>query len=138
MNQSARWIYAVACASVIALGLASRQFSTQWGRWVVTYAGDVLWATMVVMGLAWLLPRLSTKQVGILALTLCFVVEWGQLLQVPWLNDLRRTVVGGLILGRGFLLSDLACYTVGVGLGLVLKVVLDGIFKAPAPTPGPK
>jgi Protein of unknown function (DUF2809) len=137
MNQSNRWIYATACVSVIALGLASRHFGTEWGRWVVAYAGDVLWATMVVMGLAWLLPRLSTKQVGLLALTLCFAVEWSQLLQTPWLNELRRTSLGGLILGRGFLWSDMGCYVVGVGLGLAVKVLLDGVFKSPPPAPTP-
>ncbi len=128
MNLTTRWVYATACAGVIALGLASRRFAVQWGQWVGAYAGDVLWATMLVLALAWMLPRLRPRQLGLLALALSFAVEFSQLVQLPWLNAIRHTTLGALVLGRGFLWSDLVCYTVGVGLGLVVKQVLDGIF----------
>lgn len=129
MNLSTRWIYASACAVAIALGLASRRFSTQWGQWVVAYAGDVLWAAMVLFGLAWMLPKTHLKQLGGLALAVCFAVEFSQLVHVPWLDALRRTTVGGLLLGRAFLWSDLMCYVGGVALGMVVKHVLDSLVR---------
>jgi hypothetical protein len=129
MTASTRWIYALACACVIALGLASRRFGAQWGHWVTLYAGDVLWAGMVLLALACLLPHWRQRSLGAFALALCWAVEFSQLIQAPWLNGLRRTGVGALLLGRGFLWSDLACYAVGVALGLVVKQVLDGLFR---------
>lgn len=34
--------------------------------------------------------------------------------------------LGGLVLGYDFVWSDLACYAVGVGLGVVVESVLAG------------
>ncbi|MGC1718192.1 MAG: hypothetical protein WA746_04335 [Isosphaeraceae bacterium] len=33
------------------------------------------------------------------------------------------TTMGGLILGFGFLWSDLACYSLGVGLGVLVETI---------------
>ncbi|MCA9011825.1 MAG: DUF2809 domain-containing protein [Planctomycetaceae bacterium] len=37
---------------------------------------------------------------------------------MPWLDSLRQTILGRLILGFGFLWSDLLCYTAGVAIGI--------------------
>ena len=40
----------------------------------------------------------------------------------PWIDSIRRTTLGGLVLGFGFVWSDLACYAVGVGLGILIEL----------------
>ena len=52
-----------------------------------------------------------------MALVFCYLIEVSQLYQGEWLNQIRRTTLGGLILGYGFLWRDLLSYTVGVLLG---------------------
>ncbi len=42
------------------------------------------------------------------------MVEISQLYQDPWINNIRNTLIGHLILGKGFLWSDLLAYTIGV------------------------
>jgi len=44
--------------------------------------------------------------------------------RAPWIDSIRRTTVGGLILGYGFLWSDLVCYAAGVGLGALAEAAL--------------
>ena len=44
-----------------------------------------------------------------------------QLYHAPWIDSIRHTTLGGLILGFDFVASDLACYVVGVGLGVIIK-----------------
>ena len=39
----------------------------------------------------------------------------------PWIDSIRRTTPGGLVLGFDFVWSDLACYAVGVGLGILIE-----------------
>lgn len=39
----------------------------------------------------------------------------------PWIHNLRRTSPGALVLGYGFLWSDVACYTVGVALSVTVE-----------------
>ena len=41
------------------------------------------------------------------------LIETLQLWHPPFLEALRATTLGGLVLGYGFLWSDLVCYTVG-------------------------
>lgn len=81
------------------------------------YAGDTLWALTVFLGIGFLAPTMPTFKVAIVSVLFSYFIEVGQLYQAPWINHLRHTVLGGLILGNGFLWSDLLCYTVGVGLG---------------------
>ena len=40
-----------------------------------------------------------------------------QLYHAPWIDAIRDTLPGALVLGYGFLWSDLACYAAGVALG---------------------
>ena len=84
------------------------------------YAGDTLWAFMVYLGLCFLFPKWSAVKVAIYALSFSYAIEVSQLNQQEWLNNLRDTRLGALVLGRGFLWSDFLCYTVGVVLGYLL------------------
>jgi hypothetical protein len=54
-------------------------------------------------------------------MTLSVLVEVSQLYKAPWIDSIRRTTIGGLVLGHGFVWSDLACYAVGTGLGILLE-----------------
>jgi hypothetical protein len=54
------------------------------------------------------------------------LVEVGQLYHAPWIDSIRRTTLGGLMLGFDFVSSDLACYTVGVMMGMLVEHGLGG------------
>jgi hypothetical protein len=56
-------------------------------------------------------------------MTLSVGVELSQLYHAPWIDSIRQTTLGGLILGFGFLWTDLACYAFGVGLGVLLELI---------------
>ena len=99
---------------------------------VAAYAGDTLWATAAFLGVGLVLPGASTKQVAALAMTVSVAVEVSQLYHAPWIDAVRRTTVGGLALGSGFVWSDLACYAVGVGLGILVERA--GLKNRPFPT----
>ncbi|MEW4568353.1 DUF2809 domain-containing protein [Tautonia sp. JC769] len=111
-------------ALTIALGIGSRRFAPHLPGLVATYAGDTLWATAAFLGLGLLLPRAATGRVASLAMLLSVLVEVSQLYRAPWIDSIRRTTPGALLLGHGFLWSDLACYAVGVCLGVGVEVVV--------------
>lgn len=56
-------------------------------------------------------------------------VEFSQLYQAPWINDIRTPRIGGLVLEHGFLASDLLCYTAGIVLGLILMSKLRPVMR---------
>jgi hypothetical protein len=121
-----RAVYAVALLLVIAAGLGSRGFGHVLPAFVATYAGDTLYATMVFVGLGIVAPRWSTARLATTALAICCAIEVSQLYHAPWIDAIRRTLPGALVLGHGFLWSDLACYAAGVALGAGIESLLRG------------
>ncbi len=51
-------------------------------------------------------------------------VELSQLYQAPWLDAIRSSLPGRLVLGRGFLWSDLACYAASLALAAVADLIV--------------
>ncbi|HLQ76146.1 MAG TPA: DUF2809 domain-containing protein [Terriglobia bacterium] len=117
-----RFLYFVVDFLLVALGLASRRYAAVLPVFLAQYSGDTLWAAMVFVGVGLLAPRWSSLRVAVVALMVSYLIECSQLYHAPWIDTLRHTRVGGLVLGYGFLWSDLACYTVGVALAVVLEI----------------
>ncbi|WP_258140294.1 ribosomal maturation YjgA family protein [Mucilaginibacter phenanthrenivorans] len=67
----------------------------------------------------------TIKWVTIASLLFCYGIEFSQLYQAPWINNIRHTVIGGLVLGEGFLWGDMLCYTVGVAIGIFVTILLN-------------
>jgi hypothetical protein len=107
----------IALASV--LGIGSRRFAQSLPGFVAAYAGDTLWALAACLGIGLILPRFSTWRVAVLALLFSLLIEVSQLYHALWIDSIRRTTLGGLVLGFDFVPSDLACYSVGVGVGKI-------------------
>ncbi len=115
-----RWLWLTLIALVAMLGIGSRRFGAYLPSFVAAYAGDTLWATAAFLGIGLLIPRASMARVAALAMLVSVLVEISQLYKAPWLDSIRQTTVGGLMLGFDFVWSDLACYSVGVGLGILV------------------
>ena len=96
-------------AGTVAMGLLSRELS-----FLPLFLGDMFYAAFVLIGLRCCFPSLSLTHLTFASLLICFGVECSQLIQAPWLVELRATTSGGLILGHGFLWSDLLAYTAAI------------------------
>jgi hypothetical protein len=83
--------------------------------------GDALWALMVFVGFGFLLPRASTLVIALLALIFAWGVEFSQIYHAPWINAIRATIPGRLVLGTTFNWPDLPAYAVGVALGVLAE-----------------
>jgi len=101
-------------ALLIAAGLASRGLAPRLPSLIGDYLPDALWAGMMYWIVAWVLPRGAVLFVATTALAIAFFVEVSQLYHAPWIDRIRAVRLGGLILGFGFLWTDLLCYTAGV------------------------
>ena len=110
-----RTLYLILVIAIIITGLLSRHFKS-----VPLFIGDILWATMVYFIIRFLFINRPERVVVIAGLLFCFAIEFSQLYKAPWINDLRHTLFGRLVLGAGFLWSELLCYMVGVGIGYML------------------
>jgi hypothetical protein len=109
--------YAGLALAVIATGLLWRADFMPLPQWLSNYGGDALWALMVFVGLGFLLPRKPTGMIALLALVFSWGVECSQLYHAPWIDSIRATIPGRLVLGSTFHWPDLAAYAVGVAVG---------------------
>lgn len=114
-----RYHYLIAICLTIAFGLISRSSFTP--KNIYPYIGDVFYATMFFFIYGFLFPRKTTFQVALLAIGSCFLIEFSQLYQANWINQIRNYKLGGLVLGFGFLWSDLVSYTIGGFLGYTIE-----------------
>lgn len=109
-----RRTYFVGVIITILLGLASRKFSHLLFSFLAENAGDVLWAMMVYFGFRFLFLKKSMITAIFLSFLFSFSIEFSQLYQEEWINQIRGTLLGALILGKGFLSVDLIRYTTGI------------------------
>ncbi|WP_242213294.1 DUF2809 domain-containing protein [Bacillus cereus group sp. BfR-BA-01383] len=119
-----RSLYAVFTVVVIILGLSSRKFAFALPDLLNDYLGDALWALMIFTGFGFLFPKIETKKLAIISLIFCYGIEISQLYHAEWIDSIRATTLGGLVLGYGFLWSDLVAYTIGVGVGMFCECML--------------
>ncbi|WP_198964411.1 DUF2809 domain-containing protein [Bradyrhizobium sp. Y36] len=104
---------------VIGCGLSLRWYGFPLGlpAFVVKYGGSLLWATMVLLLVGTLLPRLTRSQLAAIAMLIAAAVEFSRLVHAPGLDAFRLTTAGALLLGRIFSLWNLVAYTAGIAFG---------------------
>ena len=117
-----RTLYAFLIIATIGMGLASREDFVP--KLIFPYLGDILYTLMIFFVIGFLFSKLSSLKVALIAISICFIIEISQFYETDWIIDLRRNKLGGLILGFGFLWSDLISYVVGGILGFSLEYFL--------------
>ena len=103
-------IYLWIMLMIVALGLPARTIQEQLPAWYALYFGDYLWAMLLFFTFALILRNMSTFKVALAALLFAYMIEISQLFHPQWLDDLRSIKLLALVLGYGFLWSDLAAY----------------------------
>lgn len=116
-----RWPLAVAALVVVAVGLAVRGLPGVAGD----AAGGVLYAVLVTLLVALLVPRGRPVVVGAVALGLCVAVELAQLTGVP-ARAVEAVPLLRYLLGTTFHGPDLAAYVVGTCAASWALLVVGG------------
>lgn len=91
---------------------------------VVKYGGDALWSMVVFFALAMVFTRATTLRVALMAMVFSWSIEFLQLYHAPWIDSIRSTLLGRLVLGSTFNSPDLVAYAIGVVLASFADRVL--------------
>lgn len=120
-----RTTYIAAALLTITAGLLVHVRGGALGSAARDVIGDALWAAMVAWWVGALVPNARLLSRSAAAYAICVVVEVSQLYHTPWLDALRATTMGHLVLGSGFDPRDLLAYALGVtGAALVEAALL--------------
>ena len=101
---------------VVGLGLASRAYDGLFPNALGKYPGDALWTVASYLGWKLVVPAMAPWKLGLTALGQSFGVEFLQLYHAPWLDGIRGTRFGHLLLGSTFNPMDLLAYTMGAAV----------------------
>ena len=115
------------------LAITTRTHSQWFHQLIAEYGGDVVWAGMFLFFMRIFFSRMKLWKLALICYALGVADEVLQLYHAPWIESVRHTRIGGLILGFGFLWSDIICYAVGIVIAYVMVVLIEMLVKADEP-----
>ncbi len=118
-----RIAYGFLALAVVAGGLLWRSGLIPLPPALSNHGGDALWALMVFLGFGFMFPRNPTWPNATLALDFSWAVELSQIYHAPWIDWLRATIPGRLVLGTTFNAIDLAAYAAGIAIGAGCEMI---------------
>jgi hypothetical protein len=123
-----RIIYLCLFAFCIWLALETRKHPAFFHPVIVEYGGDVMWAGAFLFLLRGIFNRTKAWKLALTCFGLGVLDEWSQLWDFEWIVAARQTYIGRLMLGVGFLWSDIVCYAIGtlLALGIILFIERTG------------
>jgi len=124
-----RLIYLVLFVFFTWLAIATRTHSTWFHPFIAEYGGDTIWAGMFLFFLRIFFTKTKLWKLALICFALGVADETLQLYQAPWIESIRHTRIGGLMLGFGFLWSDIICYAVGIIIAYVMLVLIERVVK---------
>ena len=123
-RKGSRMFYLFMTFFVIYLGLLSRRMAAYLPAIINLFLGDSLWALMIYLLIRMVFKSWTAKKAVLIGILFCFLIEFSQLYHAGWIDMIRRTTLGGLILGYGFSWSDLVAYIIGIGFGITIDCLM--------------
>jgi hypothetical protein len=134
--QRNRLVHAVLGALVIASGLAVRSPALDLPPLFAKVAGDALWAMLVFIGFGWLFRSRPTWQITLMTTVFSCTIEFTQIYHAPWIDRVRQTLFGRLVLGSEFAWLDMAYYLAGILPAALAEHAGVSLFAAKHSKPG--
>lgn len=120
-----RLIYLLLFVFCTWLAIATRTHSASFHPLVAKYGGDIIWAGMFLFFLRIFFAVVQLWKLALVCYGLGVLDELLQLYHAPWIESVRHTRLGGLMLGYGFLWSDIICYAEGTLLAFVMIIIIE-------------
>jgi len=116
-----RKFYLIATCLSIGMGLLARSALLGLPPIIAKYTGSIIWGGMVYFAWAVVRPEQRRSRRAIIAVIIAVTVEFSQLLHTGWLDAVRRTTIGVLLIGRFFSWWDIVSYLIGIAIAVMLE-----------------
>jgi hypothetical protein len=123
-----RLLFAINILAIVPLGYIIR-FGHILPEWIGDAGGGIAYELFWIFLLLLLQPKANIRSIAIAVCLATCAIEFLQLYQPPWLQAIRATLPGRLILGTTFSWSDFPPYFTGSAIGFLWASVLDRIAR---------
>ena len=114
-----RILYAILIIVTIGLGLVSRADFIP--KLIYPFFGDILYSLMIFFIIGFIFTDFSSLKIILISIGICYIIELSHFYEAHWIVEIRNNKLGGLLLGYGFLWSDLVSYLVGGAIGFSIE-----------------
>jgi hypothetical protein len=128
-----RIIYLLLFGFCMWLALTTRSHPDWFVPVMAKYGGDLLWAAQFLFVLRIIFPKVTLLKLVACNYLLGVLVEISQLWHTPILDEIRSTSPGKLLLGYGFLWSDIVCYAIGTAIAWIAVSLVEKYFSSKDP-----
>jgi hypothetical protein len=116
MNQY-RWWLLLSLAFIVPFGLATKFYPGVGQAWLNDAFGGIPYEIFWMLAIALIWPQLRPGKIAVIVFTTTCWLEFLQLWQPGWLQGVRATLPGRLVLGNSFTWSDFPYYAIGCVVG---------------------
>ncbi len=104
---------------IFVLGLTSKFYPGPGHKWFNNYFGDFLYQIFLILLVTFVWPQASPAWTSLGVFIFNCAIEFLQLWQPPFLQAIRATLFGRLLLGNSFVWDDFLYYGGGCTLGFI-------------------
>ena len=115
---------------IIPVGLFARHLRDAYPGPLTAYNGDTLWPMLFYMLFAIAVPAARAGALAVLALGTTVTIEFLKLYHAPWIEAIRSTRIGVLLLGNTFLISHLICLVAGTTIAFLIDLRAGSASRA--------
>lgn len=124
--------YSLCMIILLLLGFYTKLYSGQFSSVVNNQLGGLFYVIFGVLLLSLIIPNLTKQSYAIIAFLLTTLLEVMQLWHPIFLETIRSTFIGKIILGNSFNWKDIPWYFLGAIIGYIWLVFFDRQIKKAA------
>jgi hypothetical protein len=109
---------------LIPLGLLTKVYSGFEDELVTNYFGGVIYVVFFILLTSLIFPQISSLKLSFIILCIVCLLEFSQLIQISFLNSLRKYFIIRTLIGKVFNVSDFVSYFIGalIGYGILISL----------------
>ncbi|MEL7036923.1 MAG: DUF2809 domain-containing protein [Cyanobacteria bacterium J06592_8] len=117
-----RWIIFAIVITLVPIGLASKFYQGPLEFWINNSFSSIFYEMFWIFLVLLIWPQLSPGWVSFWVFIVTSILEFMQLWKPPFLQAIRATLMGRLLLGVSFVWTDFIYYVIGCTVGwLILR-----------------
>ncbi len=125
-----RWPLFISLCMIVPMGLLTKFYDGRGHQWLNDTFGGIPYEIFWILLVALLWPRQKSLTIALGVFVATCLLEALQLWQPVWLQAIRATLPGRLVLGNTFAWGDFPYYAIGCGVGWLWLRCLE---KRPQP-----